>query len=144
MTSPNTKPPLEDFKIHIKPKLSALWVAVTLCYLYGDYFGLFKPGVLQSMLDGRMGPLGPTTQGVLLGTAALMAVPSLMVVLCLTLPPVCNRLANIVFGMTFSAIMLVTMPGEWVYYQFLAVIEVGLTAAIVWNAWRWPRQQAGA
>jgi len=33
------------------------------------------------MLNGQMGPLGHTTQGVLLGTALLMAVPGLMVLI---------------------------------------------------------------
>lgn len=140
MKSSTSKGPLEDFKIHVKLKLSVLWASVTLCYLYGDYFGLYKPGTLQSMLDGQMGPLGPTTQGVLLGTAAMMAAPSLMVFFSLVLPPTPNRLVNIVFGLAFTAIMLVTMPGAWLFYQFLGILEIGLTAAIVWNAWRWPRQ----
>lgn len=70
---------LEDYKINIKIKLAARWVSTMLCYIYGDYFGLYRPGTLQSMLDGRMGPLGPTTQRVLVGTATLMAIPALMV-----------------------------------------------------------------
>ena len=32
------------------------------CYVYADYFGLYKPHVLQGMLEGQMGPLGATTQ----------------------------------------------------------------------------------
>ena len=57
------------------------------CYIYGDYFGLYKPGALQGILKGEMGPLGPTTQGILLGTSVLMAIPSLMVFLSLVLSP---------------------------------------------------------
>ena len=48
--------------------LSALWASLTFCYLYGDYFGLYKPGKLQHMLDGA-GPVGPATQGSLLRRA---------------------------------------------------------------------------
>jgi hypothetical protein len=115
---------------------------VTLCYLYGDFFGLFKPGRLQSMLDGRMGPLGPTTQGVLAGTALMMAVPSTQVFLSLALPARVARWANVVFGLLFTLIMLATMPGAWTFYVLLGVIEVALTLAIVAYAWTWPR--AGA
>ena len=133
---------LDDLKIHVKVKLSALWVSVTLCYIYGDYFGLYKPGKLQGMLEGRMGPLGPITQGVLLGTAILMAIPSVMVFLSLALTPRPNRWLNLVFGVVFTAIMLITMPRAWAFYQFLGVVEVGLTALIVWYAWNWPKQEA--
>jgi hypothetical protein len=110
-----------------------------LCYLYGDYFGLYVPGSLQSILDGKMGPLGATTQGVLLFTSAMMAIPSLMVALSLLLKPALSRWMNIVFGLVYTAIILMTMPGAWHFYIFLGVIEATLTLIIVWNAWQWPK-----
>ena len=73
------KAALHDIKIHVKLKISALWVSVMFCYIYGDYFGLYVPGALQRMLDGKMGPFGPTTQGILIGTSLMMAIPSVMV-----------------------------------------------------------------
>ncbi|WP_266172020.1 DUF6326 family protein [Dyella subtropica] len=133
---------LEDVKIPVKLKLSALWASLMFCYIYGDYFGLYEPGTLQSMLQGHMGPLGPTTQGVLLGTAALMAVPSVMVFLCLVLKPAVNRVANIVLGVFYTVIMLISMPGAWMFYIFLGIIEIALSLLIAWYALRWPRQQA--
>ena len=48
----------------------------------------------------------------------------------------------IILGLVYTAIMLVTMPGEWTYYIFLGVIEVILTILIVWFAWKWPRLNA--
>ena len=33
----------EDVKIHVKMKLSALWVALMLLYIYADILSLFKP-----------------------------------------------------------------------------------------------------
>jgi hypothetical protein len=94
------------------------------------------------MLTGKMGPLGPTTQGILLGTSAMMAIPSVMVFLSLVLRPSLNRWLNIILGSVYTAIMLVTMPGEWTYYIFLGVIEVILTILVVWFAWKWPRLNA--
>lgn len=131
---------LEDLEIHVRIKLSALWTALTLCYLYGDFFGLFKPGRLEGMIQGKMGPLGQTTQGVLLGTSIMMSIPCLMVFLSLVLKPQASRWSNIVFGTIFTIIMLITMPGAWNFYIYLGVVEVVLTASIVWYAWTWPKQ----
>ena len=77
---------LEDVKVPIRLKLSALWAALMFCYVYGDYFGLYHPGQLQSMLRGD-GPIGPTSQGTLVEVSILMAIPSLMVFLPMVLPP---------------------------------------------------------
>lgn len=136
--------PLQDFKLPVKLKLSALWVSVVLCYIYGDYFGLYVPGTLKSMLDGRMGPLGATTQNVLLGTTALMAIPALMPLLSLMLRPSLNRIVNMVLGTVYSIIMLVSMAGAWRFYQAIGVIEIMLTSLVVWHAWAWPRETPNA
>jgi hypothetical protein len=133
---------LDDVKIHVKMKISGLWVSLMFCYIYGDYFGLYKPKKLQGMLEGKMGPLGPTTQGVLLGTAVLMAIPSVMVFVSLVLKPNVNRWVNIVLGVIYTVIMLITMPGAWAFYVFLGVVEVALTVLIVWYAWNWPKHEA--
>ena len=133
---------LDDTKVHVKLKLSALWAAVMFCYIYGDYFGLYAPGKLAEILAGKMEPLGPATQGVLVGVAIMMVVPSIMVFLSLVLPPALNRWANIVLGAAYTAIMLMTMPGAWAFYILLGIIEVVLTALIVWYAWNWPKRAA--
>lgn len=132
---------LDDIKIHVKFKMSALWVSVMFCYLYGDYFGLYKPGTLQGMLEGRMGPLGPTTQWVLLGTSLMMAIPSIMVFLSLALKPNLNRWTNIIFGVIYTVIILFTM-WDWGFYIFFGIVEVVLTTLIVRYAWHWPKQEA--
>jgi hypothetical protein len=73
----SASPELDDVNVHVKIKISALWASVMFCYIYGDYFGLYKPGTLQDMLSGKTGFLG--TQGGLLGTSVMMAIPSVMV-----------------------------------------------------------------
>ena len=133
---------LDDIRIPVRLKLAGLWTSLMFCYLYGDYFGLYQPGKLQGMLDGRMDPLGPTTQMVLLGTSLMMAIPGLMVCLSLVLGPRTCRWTNIVLGLAYTLIMAVSMPGAWQFYLFLGGIEMLLTLAIVWHAWRWPRQKA--
>ncbi len=128
---------LSDIRVHVRFKLSALWAALMFCYIYGDYFGLYVPGKLQGMLGGQ-GPVGPVSEGSLIATALLLAVPGLMVFLSLVLRPRLCRWANIVLGAFYTAIMLMTMPGAWWFYITLGVIEVVLSLLIAVHAWHWP------
>jgi Family of unknown function (DUF6326) len=131
---------LKDTEIDVKIKLSALWASVMFCYIYADYFGLYIPGRLQAMLKGIMGPLGPTTQGVLLGTSLVMAIPSVMIFLSVALRPRLNRWLNVIFGVFYTVIILITM-WDWAFYVFFGVIEITLTGLVVWCAWNWPQQE---
>jgi len=47
----------EDPKINIRLILAGLWISTMLCYIYGDIIHLFKPGALEDMIAGNMGPL---------------------------------------------------------------------------------------
>ena len=136
----NTPHGLEDPKINVKIKLSALWASVMFCYIYADYFGLYRPGKLQAILNGEFFTL-PTTQKVLLAASLMLAIPSLMIFLSVALPPVFNRWLNIVAGAFYTAIILKTMWG-WAFYVFYGVIEISLTSLVVWYAWRWPKPPA--
>ena len=131
---------LDDIKIHVRLKMSALWSSVMFCYIYADYFGLYVPGSLQRMLAGKMGPLGPVTQLVLLGTSVTLAIPSLMIFLSLVVKPNLNRWLNIILGALYTAIILITM-WRWAFYIFYGVIEIALTGLVVWYAWNWPKQK---
>lgn len=132
---------LEDFKVHVKFKLSALWAALMFCYVYGDYFGLYVPGKLQGMIAGS-GPFGPVSEATLVATSVLLAVPGLMVFLSLVLVPRWNRWLNIVLGLFYVVIMLLTMPGAWSFYILLGSIEIALGALTIWYAWTWPVRAA--
>ena len=134
--------PLEDFNPPVKLKLSALWAAVMFCYVYGDFFGLFMPGRLAQMNQGIISPLGPATPAVMVGVSAMMAVPSLMLFLTLVLRASVSRWANIVTGLAYTLIMILTLPGAPLFYMFLAAIEIPLTLLIAWYALRWPRTPA--
>lgn len=132
---------LNDIKVHVRLKLSALWCSVMFCYIYGDYFELYQPGKLPQMLSGRTA-LGQVTQGALIGMAAVMAIPSLMVFLSLILPAPVSRWLNILFGVVYTVIMVLAIQGSWHFYVFFGLIEIALTLAIVWYAWTWPKQSA--
>lgn len=134
---------LEDIKVPVRLKLSAMWASVMFCYVYVDYFELYVPGKLQGMLGGQIVPLGPVTQGILLGTALMMTIPSLMVFLSLTLGVTLSRWSNIVIGIIYTAIQIMVVSGSsWIFYQFIGILEAALTALIAWVAWSWPKQPA--
>jgi hypothetical protein len=130
--------PSVEAPVDIRLRLAALWASTMACYIYCDYFELYVPGKLESMLAGTMGPLGAVTQGVLLGTAALMAVPSLMIAGSVLLPARPNRILNLAVGAVYTALLaLLAVSAEWRFYAFFAAIEAMLTATVVWLAWRW-------
>lgn len=129
---------LSDPPLPLRLKLSALWASLTFCYLYGDYFGLYRPGKLQHMLDGA-GPMGPSSQGSLLFVALLLAVPGLMVFLSLVLPVRLVRWLGIGLALFYATFVALTMPGAWWFYLAYSGIEIVLCLLIVGLAWRWPR-----
>ncbi|MDI3262021.1 MAG: DUF6326 family protein [Fulvimonas sp.] len=129
---------LEDFKVPVKLKLAALWTSVMVCYLYNDYFNLYVPGTLKSMLDR------PATQGMLLGYMAMTIGACLMPALSLLLKPAPSRWLNIVLGLAYTAILILLMPGTWLFYQAMSAVEIVLQLAAAWQAWRWPRADAAA
>ena len=135
---------LEDFRPPAQLRLALLWAATMFCYIYGDYFGLFEKGALAGMNAGRIGPLGAATPGVLLAVSAMMAIPSVMVVLAAVLPPRPNRWLNIALGIAYTAIMVATMPGAPPFYLLFGVVEIALTLAVAWTAWAWPRTGGSA
>ena len=57
---------LEDVKINVKIKLSALWVAAMFLYVYGDIVGFMKPGAIEDYIKGIGATGSPMTQGTML------------------------------------------------------------------------------
>jgi hypothetical protein len=137
----DTRASLQDSKVNVRIKIAALWVTAVLFYIYGDYFGLFVPGKLGGMLDGKIFPLGNVSQGILVATSLMVSIPSAMVFLSLVLNAPLSRRLNMIVGVLFTVIALVTMWG-WVFQIMYGTIEAIITGLIVWNAWRWPRHDA--
>lgn len=132
---------LSDLKINIKIKLASLWAAVMCCYIYGDYFSLYVPKQIEKFINVQTLLDAPEK---LLGGSILMAIPSLMIFLSIALKASINRWLNIIFGIIYTAIMVLiatTSGGSWwMFYKFLAILESILTLLIVWNAVKWPKQ----
>ena len=134
---------LENSKVNIKIKLAALWASALFCYLYGDYFQLYTPDKVNSLITGENNLDNPTK---LLIASIVMAIPSIMVGASIILKPKLNRILNIIFGTLFTLMMIVIgvySTNEWyLFYVFLAFLESIITALIVWFAWKWPKEKA--
>ncbi len=135
---------LENPKVNIKIKLAGLWIACMFLFIYVDFFGLYIPGVLEKIMGGEVAHTGiQITQLFLVAGITLMMIPSLMIVLSLTLKAGANRWANIVVGILQIVVVIGGLIGEtWVYYIFASVVEVVLLLLIVWYAWTWPGQES--
>lgn len=131
---------LEDSKISTKLKLSALWASVTFCYLYGDYFELYVPKKVDGLLNGQNMLDSPVK---LFIASVLLLIPSLMVCFSLILRPKVNRVLNIGLGIFYTLFVgLVgasSISGWRAFYLFYAIVEMILTATVVWFAWHWER-----
>jgi len=134
---------LENQKVNIKIKLASLWASATFCYLYGDYFELYTPDKVSSLITGDNIMDNPTT---LLIASIILAIPSVMVAASIFLKPKINRILNLLFGTLFTIMTMfigIISTNEWyIFYVFLAFLESIITALIVWYAWKWPKEKS--
>ncbi|NIV37896.1 MAG: hypothetical protein GWN58_53335 [Anaerolineae bacterium] len=117
----------------IRIKLSALWICLMLTYLLGDVLRIFSGDFVAGEVSGM-----ELSQGLMLGMAALMLLPIVMVFLSLTLKYPAVRWISIVvavFLFLFNAVGLPTYPS--LYDQFLIVVGLVFNALTVWYAWKW-------
>jgi hypothetical protein len=57
--------------------------------------------------------------------------------------PKINRWLNIILSTLYIIMLIATNLTEtWVFYLFLTAIEVFISVAIVWYAWKWPTLEA--
>ena len=131
---------LEDYKVPLRLKLSALWTGVMFLYIYGDYFELYVPQKVEGLLNGQNMLDSPMK---LFLATFLLTIPALMIFLSLMLKPQMTRWLNIGVGAFFTLLTLlvgISSMSEWrAFYVFLAFLESVVTAVIVWQAWNWKR-----
>ncbi len=127
----------------MKARLSTLWIFATLNYLYCDVVTLMDPKLLRGFLAGNVGGMD-VSQVFLLAAGALVEIPIAMVLLSRILDERSNRWANLVAGAVMTAVQLASLFAKTPapYYVFFSTFEIGVTAAIVWLAWRWRAPEA--
>lgn len=133
---------LENLRLPVQAKLAAAWTSFMFLYIYVDYLALYKPGFLDEILGGTVHEFdtGPTFLALSL---TLIAIPSLMILLSMTLPARVNRRINLVVATLYIPVTIYNAAGEsWSYSYFYGLsigLEVLLLAFILRSAWTWPR-----
>ena len=141
----NTPSLLDNPPIPVQAKLAAAWTSFMFLYIYVDLFNLYKPGVVDGILNGLIWRFDISST---LLTIFLMSVsiPALMVVLSMTLPARVNRATNLIVASLYIPYSLFNAAGatwEWAFFYGLSIgIEVLLLAFILRSAWTWPRTPA--
>ena len=132
---------LEDVRIGVRLKISALWIAMLFLFAYGDIFGFFRTGLIEEVIEGEVSGV-EITQVFLFGVSVYIAIASVMVFLSLVLRPRVNRWANIVLPILYIVSIAISCIGDtWAYYYFMSIAESALLVVIVWYAWTWPTRE---
>ena len=145
-TRTNTPTLLDPSPISVRTKLAAAWTSFMFLYVYVDILNFYKPGVVDSILNGLVWrfEVSPILLTVML---ASVAVPVLMVLLSITLPARANRVTNVVVASLYIPYSLFNAAGttwEWVFFYVLSIgAELVLLALILRSAWTWPRASVG-
>ena len=130
----------EDIKLTIRTKLIGLWTVLMFLYIYCDIHTLFRPGQINALINGFMGPF-PINQISLLVTGVLLAIPALMIIANLFIKMVAIRWINIITGIVYTFVDIGNMTGEkWAYNIFYGIIELVITITIVIMSIKWPKK----
>lgn len=142
-----TRNPLSNPPISVQVTLAAAWTSLMFMYTYVDIYNFYKPGVVDGILAGLVFEF-EVSAALLTTFVALLAVPALMVVLSVTLPPRANRATNLVVASLYIPFSIVNAVGEsweWAAFYGLAIaIEVLLLVVILRKAGTWPRTVSAA
>ena len=133
---------LEDGQVPVQAKLAAAWTSFMFLYIYVDHLGLYKPGVVDGILNGLIWKFDVSST-LLTIILVSVSIPALMVVLSMTLPARANRATNLVVATLYIPFSVFNAAGatwEWAAFSGLSIgIEVLLLAFILRSAWTWPR-----
>ncbi len=143
----NTPNLLDNPPIPVQAKLAAAWTSFMFLVIYIDYFHLYQPGEIDEIRGGDIFVFD--ISGTLLTIfLALIAIPTLMVMLSMTLPARVNRATNLVVASLYIPVMVFNAAGaswDWASYYGLTIgIEVLILAFILRSAWTWPRTHSDA
>jgi hypothetical protein len=127
---------MDQARVGVRSKLSALWATMMFLYVYADVQSLYRPGQIDEIRDGKIGPL-EVSQAALLAASVVVIIPAFMIFLSLILPSRMNRWANIAAGVVFALVNISNVLGEtWVYYWVFGILEILITLVIVRYGWK--------
>ena len=110
-------------------------------YIYADFLSLYRPGQIDEVRRGVMGPL-EVSQATLLLASLIVMIPAVAIVLSLLLPARVNRSLNLVLAILYTLVNISNLVGErWAYYFLFGIAEIAITIYVFFTAWRWPLEE---
>ncbi len=143
----NTKTPnrLDHPPVPVQAKLAAAWASFMFLYIYVDILNFYKPGVVDSILNGLMWRFEVTPTLVTIAFVSV-SIPAVMVMASVTLPARANRATNLIVATLLIPYSIFNAAGatwEWVGFYAISIgVELLLLAFILRSAWAWPRTGA--
>ena len=139
-TTITTATALHDPPAPVRAQLAAAWTSLMFLYIYVDHLHLYKPGIVDDILDGVVFEFD-TSQTFVVTALMLVAIPILMILLSMTLPARANRALNLVVASLYIPVSAFNvLGGSWILFYGLGVLlEVTVLAFILRSAWTWPR-----
>ena len=123
--------------VDVRVKLAGAWATLLALYIYADFLSLYRPGMLEEVGRGDMGPMD-VSQATLVIASLIVIIPALMIVLSLLLPAAINRTVNLVLAVVYTLVNISNLIGEgWAYYLLFGAAEIAITALIFHEARRW-------
>lgn len=131
---------LHDPQAPVQLKLAAAWTSFMFLYVYVDLLGLYKPGVIEDILNGKVFTFD-ISQTFAVSALAATSIPATMILFSTILPARANRVTNLVVATLLVPYMAFNVAGgQWPYYYGLGLaVELVLLAFILRSAWTWPR-----
>ena len=131
---------LDDQPMPVRAKLAAAWTSFMFLCAYVDILGFYTPGTVEDILDGKVFEFD-LSQTFSIVALTMVAVPSFMIALSMTLPARVSRIVNLVVAALYVPVTVFNVAGGFYFYFYgLGVLlELILLALIVRYAWTWPR-----
>ena len=128
---------MEDWKI----KIAVLWLFRAMAVSTYSMLMLTEPGVLEGIIAGKILGMEISPEVLLIGAIESL-VPLVMAFLSLTLRDSINRWANVILGIVYTVLNLVSITDAPSAHGILMWGSAAVaTTLIVWYAWK-PRQKA--
>jgi hypothetical protein len=124
-------------QVDTRVKLAAAWTALIALYIYADFLSLYRPGQIDEVRRGVMGPWD-VSQATLVVASLIVMIPAAMIVLSLLLPTMVDRTVNLVLAILYILVNISNLVGEgWAYYYLFGIAEIAITGLIFFTAWKW-------
>jgi Family of unknown function (DUF6326) len=113
-------------------------MALIAFYIYADFLSLYRPGQIDEVRHGVMGPF-EVSQATLFVASLIVIIPAVMIVLSLHLSARVNRSLNLLMAVLYTFVNVSNLVGEeWAFYFLFGIAEISITVHIFFTAWRWP------